>query len=340
MGIRLLEKQVVETVSYLANDTSQLIMAQDNPYRRMVLDFEVHIFGGATTAPSVPKVNDYLNLIKKISLKFGSASTQLTYSAVDKYFMDLFEYGTLPQKDALSTPTATNTTTMHFRTIIDFAQNRKVLSDFSALFNAPAKDSVTLEIEWGDISDVYGTVADGAIAAATKCNVSVLEAFEDSKVEGQTLADALTNGLDIRIGVEENPITGAHASFDDDIQEVKVLPVPSVILSQLMFAKLNITDLNPSFSDAVISQMKVQNVSSAGETIIQDYWDRLVAATKTDFGLETLPAGMLYLDWKDQRQGGLRNLDVEALKIRILTAAPAGGKNNALRILKKYIPLT
>ena len=340
MGIRLLEKPVVKKILYSKNNVTQLELAQDNPYRRLILDFLITINGGAVNPPNTPKSNDFLNLIKRISLKFGSTGTQVTFSAVDKFFMDLFEFGTLPQKDALNTPAATNQTTMNFRTIIDFAQNRKVLSDFSALFDAPSKDSVTLEIEWGDITDVYNTEEDGTIDATTECQVSVLEAFEDANVEGKSLADALKDGLDIRIGVEENNIEDAHASFDDDIQEIKVLPVPSVILSQLMFAKLNITDLDPTFDDSVISQIKVQNVSSAGETIIQEYWDRLVVATKTDFGLETLPAGMLYLDWKDQRQGGLRNLDVEALKIRILTAAPAATKKNSLRILKKYIPLS
>ena len=340
MGVRLLEKPFVLKALYSKNNTVQLELPQDNPFRRLVLDFLIVINGGAATPPSVPKSNDYLNLIKRISLKFGSDGTQVTFSAVDKYFMDLFEYGTLPQKDALSTPAATAQTTMNLRTVLDFAQNRKVLSDFTALFDAPSKDSVTLEIEWGDISDVYVTVGDGTIDATTECQVSVLEAFEDPKVEGKSLAQTLEDGLDIRIGVEENNIEDAHGSFDDDIQEIKVLPVPSVILSQLMFAKLNITDGNPTFSDAVIKQLKVENVSSVGERIMQNFWDRLVAPTKTDFGLETLPEGMLYADWKDQRQGGIRNLDVEAVKIRILTAAPAAGKKNSLRILKKYIPLT
>ncbi|MCE2507467.1 MAG: hypothetical protein J4F36_13585 [Nitrosopumilaceae archaeon] len=81
--------------------------------------------------------------------------------------------------------------------------NRRVLSDFRALFNAPAKDSVFIEIEWGDITDIYGTVADGSIDSSTELSVSLLEAFEDSRVKGQSLEDALAKGQDIRIGVEE-----------------------------------------------------------------------------------------------------------------------------------------
>ena len=339
MGIRLLEKPIVEKIKFEKNQPVQLELPQDNPFRRLILDFTIAIAAGATPA-TTPKSNDFLNLIKKITLEFGSTGKQFSISAVDKYFLDLFDFGTLPHKDALSTPTANNTTTMTFKTIFDFAQNRKVLSDFTALFDAPSKDSVTLTIEFGDISDVYGTVNTTTIDSSTECQVSVLEAFEDPNVEGQSLEDALKDALDIRLGVEEIKIEEAHASFDDDIQEIKVLPVPSVILGQLMFAKLNITDGDPTFDDSVVTQMKLQNVSGAGETIFQEYWDRMAIANKTDFGLETLPAGMLFFDAKDQRQGGIRNLDVEALKLRILTAAPAAGKKNALRILKRYIPLT
>ncbi len=94
--------------------------------------------------------------------------------------MDLFDFGTLPQKPALATPAANGTSTMEYKTEIDFALNRRVLSDFRALFNAPAKDSVFIEIEWGDITDIYGTVADGSIDSSTELSVSLLEAFEDS----------------------------------------------------------------------------------------------------------------------------------------------------------------
>ena len=303
-----------------------------------MLAFTIVLTAGETP-PSVPKHNDFLNLIKSITVRFGASGIQHTYSATDKYFMDLFDFGTLPQKPALATPAANGTSTMEYKTEIDFALNRRVLSDFRALFNAPAKDSVFIEIEWGDITDIYGTVADGSIDSSTELSVSLLEAFEDSRVKGQSLEDALAKGQDIRIGVEEVNIKAAHGSYDDDIQEIDILPVPSVILQHWLFAKKNVTDENSEFSDDVIDQIKIANTSSAGEIIVQEYWARMTHPVKTDFGLESLPAGILPIDWLDQRQIGLQNKDVEALKLRILNAAPAAGKENSLRILKKFIPL-
>ena len=314
---------------------------RDNLYRRMLLHFKIQFSAGANI-PVTGKNNDILNLIKKITLYYDGTETKLTLSAVDKYKLDQFELGTKPKKTALDIPAANaDSDVHHYYAAFDFANNRKRLSDFTALFDAPRKSSVELHIEWGDAGDVFVTQNNGSVKATTECDVVLLEAFEDGRPATSsipTLDQVRDNLTDIRIGVQEVAITGAHSSFDDDIQELVITPTPVLFTSMLIQTLKNTTDKNPSYDDDVVTQIKLLNTEGGGELISQDSWDNLVAETKTDFTLESLPAGSLYLDWLDQRQGGLRNFDVEALKLRILTKAPTAAKNNAIRIIKQYIP--
>lgn len=336
--MRLLQKSLVKEIEYKKNKEVQLEMAVENLYRRWTLVFFITLAAGANI-PTLPKHNDFLNVIKKIIVYHNGGKSRSNYSAVDRRFVDLFKHGTFSVKQALLTPAANGTTTMKYTVTIDFARRKKILSDYSALLDAPRSKSVTLGIEWGDISDIYNDVQDGSIDSTTNCRVSVIEAFDDGiKVDGQpNIDDVRKNLVFIKEEVAEYIIDKEYQSYDADMHESKILPVNSTILSQLYFAKENITDGDPVFSDSVIKQLKIQNVEGAGEIAISDFWDNLVDPTKTDYTLEVLPEGMLFIDWLDQRQRGLIIAESDALKVRTLTAAPAAGKQNSYRVFSEYI---
>ncbi len=336
--MRLLQKSLTQEVQYKKNKEVKLEMAVDNLYRRWILTFFVTLKSGGTI-PTSPKHNDYLNLIKKIIVYHNGGKTRVNYSAVDRYFVDLFKHGTFTVKAPLLITAANGTSTMKHTIIIDFARNKKILSDYSALLDAPKSKSVSLGIEWGDISDIFENINDGEIDDSTYCRVSVIEAYDDGKsVNGQpNLEEVRKKLIFIKEEVAEYLIDKEYQSYDADMLESKILPVNSTILSQLYFAKDNITDDNPAFSDYVIRQLKIQNVEGAGETSINDYWNNLVDPTKTDYTLEILPEGMLFVDWLDQRQRGLIISESDALKVRILTAAPAANKKNAMRIYSEFV---
>ena len=336
--MRLLQKSLVKEVEYKKNKEVQLEMAVENLYRRWILVFFITLKAGVTP-PSDPKHNDYLNLIKKIIVYHNGGKSRSNYSAVDRRFVDLFKHGTFSPRQVLATPNADGTTTMKYTVTLNFARRKKILSDYSALLDAPKSKSVTLGIQWGDISDIYNTVENGSIDSSTSCRVSVIEAYDDGiKVDGQPNLDEVRKNLVfIKEEVAEYIIDKAYQSFDADMHESKILPVNSTMISQLYFAKENITDEDPVFSDAVIEQMKIQNVEGAGEIVINDYWNNLVDPTKTDYTLEVLPEGMLFVDWLDQRQRGLIISESDALKVRTLTRAPAAGKQNSYRVFSEFV---
>jgi hypothetical protein len=333
--MRLIEKSLTEEIEYKKNKEVKLEMPTDNLYRRWVLTFNIVLKAGATI-PSVPKNNDYLNLIKKITVYHNGGKTRVNYSAVDRFFVDLFKHGVHPVKQGLAIPAANGTTTMRHTIILDFARNKKILSDFSALLDAPKSKSVHLGIEWGDIEDIFVTPATGVIDESTSCRVSVHEAYDDSN-DKSALKKVRENLIFIKEEVSEHIIDKEYGSYDADMREIKLMPVNSTMLSQCYFAKENTTDNNPTFSDSVIKQIKIQNVEGAGDTIINNFWHNLVDPLKTDYGLKTLPAGILFIDWLDQRQRGLIISESDALKVRLLTAAPAAGKKNVMRIFSEYV---
>ena len=337
--LRLIRKKLQTPVEFLKDGVKQVKLPRDNLYRALHMDFEI-VVDPKTTVPSAPKHNDFLNLIKQIKLNYDGTEVKFAMSGIDKYFLDCVELETKPLKDPVGTFSANTKKTLHYHAVFDFAQDRKRFSDFSALFDAPSTSSVVLSIEWGSISDVFVTTGTAVIDPATKVNLSLIEAFDDGREGGVSLASIRDSLVDIRYGTEQIDIDQAHSSYDDDVQEVTVTPTPVVMLSQIFFAKKNITDGNPQFQDDVIDQVKLLNTEGGGEFIMQEDWNKLVATNKTEFTLETRPVGIWYADWTDLRQGGLRNLDVEALKYRFLTIAPASGKQNAIRILKKFIPVT
>jgi len=337
--MRLIEKSNVSTLDYSKNKEVQLDMPVDNLYRRWVLDFTIGLSCGSTTLSSDAKNNDFLNLIKKIIVYHNGSKTRSNLSAVDRYYLDLFEHGCVSVKDGLSIPALDGSSTQKVTLVIDFARNRKKLSDFSALLDAPASKSVKLGIEWGDITDIFNTEGDGSIDAdTTTCRVSVLEAYDDEGANGSALAEVRKNLVFIKQDASETKIDKEYASYDSDMLEIKVKPVNATVLSHLFLAKENVTDLDPAFSADVIEQFKVQNVEGAGEILISNYWDNLVNPLKQDYSLQSLPDGMLFVDWLDQRQRGLVVTKADAMKIRLLTSEPATtDTNNSLRVITTYV---
>ena len=79
-------------------------------------------------------------------------------------------------------------------------------------------------------------------------------------------------------------------------------------------------------------------MQGGGEAIFLGIFKYLNHGQKLDYALESdNVTGRVYFDWTDIRNGNLTNLDVDAIKYKILAVAPAATKVNAVRIYKKFI---
>jgi len=119
----------------------------------------------------------------------------------------------------------------------------------------------------------------------------------------------------------------------------QIEPVPANILTHLLVGREDITDVTGTStrSNTAIDQVKVENIKGVGEKIVQVTYDQLRLGNKSEYGLEQIQDGVAYIDWIDQRRGGLANFVAEAIKWRFLTPAPTASELNAIDLYTRYV---
>lgn len=339
MVLKLRQKHLVTEVPFKEDGETIVDIPQDNPLRRLTLSFFVNY--DVTTAALVAKNDDILNLIKRIQLIFNGATNKIDVDLKTYFFANTFQNGTKPFRDALITPIGTGNI-VKITVTLDFAQLKNNLTDFSGLFNTPSFSSLQLKIQWGSSSDVVTAPANMTINDVTRCELATTEVYDNGQGENQ-LDSVVLSAQDIREGVDVTNITQAFDSFGGNELEAKILPVPSTILEHCLVTQSNVTDGNPSTSDSVIDQLRLENVRGGEELIFYDTWLNWKTQNKAEYGLTSADftqAGVIFISWNELRLAGLLNNVVDALKYKFLTEAPADTKINTVRVYKKYIVIT
>lgn len=337
MVLQTKERPLSGGVAFEANKTKRIEVDRDNLIRRMAMLFNIKVTTATTPATTIIQ-DDILNIVKKIRLVMDADDNKFNVDLTKWLFVEQIEKGTLPYRDAFAIPATSTSTTFQILVNADFAQARQNLSDVTALLDAPNKSSLFLEIDWGDISDVVEVVNDTVIDTDTELKISLTEVFDDQGAEAN--AQLATAGfIDLREGTDQFNILKANTSFDDSVLQEQVEPVPANILTHLLVGKEDITSVSgsPTRSNTVIDQVKVENIKGVGEKIIQVSYDQLHLGNKSEYGLEQIQDGVAYIDWIDQRRGGLANFVAEAIKWRFLTPAPTATETNAIDLYTRYV---
>lgn len=343
MVLKIKEAWIPERLKFeQAGRTNSIAIPQVNPLRRIVADVYIEVKAG-TTPPTGRKHNHFRNFIQGLRLMMNADDVKFHWTGVMKAEIDRFEFGTDIVEDGIAEPTATKNAKYHIQFLFDFSTDRKSLSVTDAILDGPNLSSLRFYCDWGTVSDIWTTPGTASIVeTGTYVEFSMQECYDNGIEAGPNeimLADALANRIDIREQVSTPvEIDQAHKSFGTDEQRVKLLPVPALFLTQVYYTATNKTDGNPEPSDDVVDFVNVSNIQSSGEPIMLNKWDKLIAQNKLDFGLEERPTGFYYLAWTDQRQGGLQNYEDDALKLRLLTQAPATSKKNQIQVFTRYIP--
>lgn len=337
MVLQTKERPLSQPLAFTKNQTSRLEVDRDNLIRRMAMLFTI-VVTTATTAGTTIIQDDLLNIVRKIRLVMDADDNKFNVDLTKWLFVEQVEKGTLPKRDVFSIPATSTTLTFKILVNADFAQARQNLSDVTALLDAPNKSSLFLEIDWGDITDVLETINDTIIDPTTEVRVSLTEVFDDAGAEANAkLASA--GFIDLREGTDQFLLEKANTSFDDSVKQEQVEPVPANILTHLLLTKEDITSVtnSPTRSDSVVDQVKVENIKGVGEKIIQVSFEQLAFGNKAEYGLESPQVGVAYIDWIDQRRGGLANFVAEAIKWRFLNPAPASTETNAIDLYTRFV---
>ena len=337
MVLQTKERPLSQPVPFVANSTQRVEVDRDNLIRRMAMLFNI-VITTATTAGTTIIEDDILNIVKKVRLVMDADDNKFNVDITKWLFVEQVEKGTLPKRDVFAIPASGITTLFQILINADFAQSRQNLSDVTALLDAPNKSSLFLEIDWGSISDVIETVNDTIVDTDTEVKISLTEVFDDAGAEANAkLASA--GFIDMREGTDQFDILKANSSFDDSVLQEQIEPVPANILTHLLLTREDITNVSGTRtrSNAVLDQVKVENIKGVGEKIIQVSWDQLTFGNKAEYGLESPQVGVSYIDWIDQRRGGLANFVAEAIKWRFLNPAPTATETNAILLYTRYV---
>jgi len=337
MVLQTKERPLSQPVPFVANSTQRIEVDRDNLIRRMAMLFNI-LITTATTAGTTIIEDDILNLVKKVRLVMDADDNKFNVDLTKWLFVEQVEKGTLGKRDVFAIPASGVSTLFQILINADFAQSRQNLSDVTALLDAPNKSSLFLEIEWGDISDIIVTANDTIVDTDTEVKISLTEVFDDAGAEANAkLASA--GFIDMREGTDQFDILKANSSFDDSVLQEQIEPVPANILTHLLLTREDITNVSGTRtrSDAVVDQVKVENIKGVGEKIIQVSFEQLAFGNKSEYGLESPQTGVAYIDWIDQRRGGLANFVAEAIKWRFLTPAPTATETNAILLFTRYV---
>lgn len=343
MVLKLKESPVSEKLKFEeAGVTNSIAIPQVNPLRRLVADVFVEVKAG-TTPPTGRKHGHLRNFLKGMRLIMNADDIKFHHTGVMKYVLDKFEFGTDPVEEGIAEPTATANTKYHIQFLFDFSSDRKTLSVVDALLDSPRYASLRFYMDWGTVSDIWETPGTAEIVkSGTYVKFSMWEAYDNGAEAGPDeimLADALANSTDFREQVATPvEIDQARKSFGTDEQRIKLVPAPATFTTQIHYTATNKTDGNPEPSDKVVTWINYRNIQSAGEPIKLVSWDTCKDQNKMDFGLENRPDGFVYVAFTDERQGGLQNIEDDALKLILLTEAPASGKVNQIQTFTRYIP--
>ena len=341
MATRIANRPLIKKLEYTENGTTIYELPRDRAIRRLVMRLVVKVNGGTSSAPTARRHNHYLNLPEKIRILRQGHDAKIDVDPISKYFADWHENGVKPAESAVSNPTANGSATYTCSFIFDFAQNRKALSDFSALLNARALSSLQIVVVWKDINAIFGTPNGATVdKTGTYFNLELEEVFDNqaSREQGDAGLDSyLANARDIREQVSTPYVlTKKRDSFPTNMNTDDVEPVPALILFEQIRCRKNVTDGDPEHADDVIEFLRYQNIKGGQESIFFVRWDDWHETTKQDLSLDSLPTGVGFINWIQQRQGGLRNTDPDAIKLQTLNPAPASGKENDYIIYRKF----
>lgn len=336
--IQTKNRPLTDEVAFDESTTKKLDIPMDNDLRRITMLVKIDIVQGASAATTlVDSGMGILPIIKKCRLVMNGDENKFNLDGTKWHIVETYEKGTTPHLTALP---ATAVTAVYYAVLeADFASFRQDLSDISALLPAPDLSSLTLEFEWGALADLYETANNTTITdASSGVEVSLTEVFETDS--GKTVQSQAPNGAytDLRESTDAFRVTKAHTSYDTSVLTQTIEPTPSKILTHLLLTREDVDDATAEDRvNDVLTQVRVENVKGSGEKIFDEKADKLHFSNKAEYGLESLITGAYYIDWIDQRRGGLRNFETEGIKWKFLTNAPDASEEDEIEVYTRYV---
>lgn len=316
-----------DTTNGGGNGAQGFDIPRDKPIRRIILRFFWSITNGGS---GVLDQDGILNVIKAVRLEADGSDVLVHLDGRIAYFLEQYEKGTTPY--FVDGTESSETASAYLTLALDFATNRKLEKDISALLMAHRFSSLKLFIDWGAVADAYSTTTGTSFVDANSgCQVEIKE-VSGTKDDGKNIRDH--DPIQIIEGIKTVDLDASKLTFDDDAQQINVTPSPSSIMTNLLM----VLD-NDQRSNARVTDIKIQRQSPETENIIQREWLNLWSANKAEYGIETLQDGVLLIDYLDKLgAGGLRNFGNQGdLKYLLLTDASVNESQDDIVIFTRSV---
>ncbi len=336
MTLRFTEKKIgtitfdEDTTNGGGNGAQGFKIPRDKPIRRIILRFFIEVTNGGA---GVLDQDGILNVIKSIKLEADGSDILTHLDGRIAYFLEQYEKGTTPY--FVDGTEATATATAFVTLMLDFATNRKLEKDVTALLMAHRFSSLNLFIDWGAVADAYSTTTGTTFVDANSgCQVEIKEVAGTigDGTGGTNIRD--TDPIQIIESIKTIDLEVSKLQFDDNAQEIDVTPSPSSVMTNLFMVLDNDQRTNDRVTD-----IKIQRQSPETENIITREWLNLWSANKTEYSIETLQDGVLLVDYLDKLgAGGLRNFGNQGdLKYLLLTDASVSASQDDIVIFTRSV---
>jgi len=277
---------------------------RDKPLRRITLRFYWSVTNGGS---GVLDEDGVLNLIKGIRLVADGNKTLLHLNGRIAYLLEKYEKGTAPY--FVDGTESNETATAYATLVLDFALNRKLEKDLSALLMAHRFSSLRLFVDWGAVADAYSTTTGTSFTDADSgCEVEIrevsgiIEAGDVSAETGKNVREI--NPPQLIEQIKTIDLEASKTEFDTNAQQIDITPAPANILTQGLLALDNDVRTNSRVTD-----IKVQRQSPETENIIEREWLSIWSENKSEYAIESLETGFFLLDYLDKLgANGLRNV--------------------------------
>ncbi|QMU53526.1 MAG: hypothetical protein GKS07_10960 [Nitrosopumilus sp.] len=317
-----------KTIAFAANEKVTLAIPRVNAIRWIDMRFFITNVAGGSDPTEIQ--DTILNAIKKIKLILDDDDTKINVDARKLFFVEKLEKGTEPATNKDDNQVGSETKIWFVQLRLDFAKSRLRESDISALLPARLFTKLDLEIEWGDVNDMFSANPGTITVADSGCKIQIREVFDtENKV---AFAKGQANGGfdDFRLTTNSVDIDATHTNLTDDALESSIRPGNRLISKHFIMTKNSSGDR----VDDAVEKLLLEDTRGSGRSIVKSDWDMLNGYLKAEYQLESLDAGIAYLDYIDVL-GKFLAIDAESsLMWKIQNIAPTGTEK--FEVLTKY----
>ena len=317
----------IGTIPFLANSTQKIDIPRNNAIRRISLkSFVEHVAGGSNPTEIQDTI---LKIIKKVRLVIDGDDNKFNLDAQKMFYLEKYQKGTEPSTNKDDDQLASTTKEWFAQLAVDFAQNKLDLTDISSLLPAKKFSQLVLEIEWGDVNDMFSANPGTITATNSGVEVEIMEKIDTDDNDGFARGTKQPFS-DIRETISEESISKIFTNLEEDALNHDIKPVPALILQQLLLVK----DSSGLKADANVDSFAIVDVRGSGKTMERGEFLSWKRDQKAEYQLESLDDGVIILDYVEFLQGGLQNIFNEGdMKLKFKTAVGSG----TVEILTRFV---